>query len=255
MDDGDRVTSRPGMGKNVQALPLLAALSIGASRPLGQAASAATVLSIGDGDTITVLERGQRLKVRLACIDAPETAQSPYGLASRNQLKSLLPLGSAVSLRIKAVDRYGRTVAEVISRGTINLAMVQSGQAFLYRQYLGQCDRETTLAAELQAQAKRLGVWAVPGGITRPWDFRHRLRAARNAPHGPVAASRPEGWPMTASLALEGDNAKIARCQASALRPLSLAHFFRGLDQGPIDAASESISQPTPAADRNASGP
>ena len=39
----------------------------------------ATVLSIGDGDTIRVRQAGKALTVRLACIDAPETAQSPYG--------------------------------------------------------------------------------------------------------------------------------------------------------------------------------
>ena len=118
------------MRKHSKPLLGLAGLSLAVLGPLGQAASAATVLSIGDGDTISVLERGQKLKVRLACIDAPETAQSPYGMASRNQLKALLPLGSTVSLRVQVVDRYGRSVAEVIGRGTINLAMVQSGQAF-----------------------------------------------------------------------------------------------------------------------------
>jgi endonuclease YncB( thermonuclease family) len=73
-------------------------------------------------------------------------------------------LGSTVSLQVQAVDRYGRRVAEVIGKGTVNLAMVQSGQAFVYRQYLGRCDRQAYLAAERQAQAQRLGVWAVPGG-------------------------------------------------------------------------------------------
>ena len=125
----------------------LPALTVAVLAPFAQSASAATVLSIGDGDTISVLERGQKLKVRLACIDAPETAQTPFGVASRNKLKALLPLGSAVSLRVQAVDRYGRTVAELIGKGTVNLAMVQSGQAFVYRQYLGRCDRGAYLAA------------------------------------------------------------------------------------------------------------
>ena len=109
----------------------LVALTVAVLAPFAQSAMAATVLSIGDGDSISVLERGQKLKVRLACIDAPETAQTPYGVASRNQLKALLPLGSTVSLRVQAVDRYGRSVAEVFGKGPINLAMVQSGQAFL----------------------------------------------------------------------------------------------------------------------------
>jgi len=155
------------------ALPILLGSCLAALGPLCQLASAATVLSIGDGDTISVLERGQTLKVRLACIDAPETAQRPFGSASRNQLMSLLPLGSTVSLRVQALDRYGRSVAEVFSRGSINLVMVQLGQAFVYQQYLGRCDRGAYLAAERQAQAQRLGVWSVPGGVTRPWDFRH----------------------------------------------------------------------------------
>ena len=119
------------MRKASKTLLGLAGLSLAVLGPLCQAAAAATVLSIGDGDTISVLERGQKLKVRLACIDAPETAQSPFGVASRNQLKALLPLGSTVSLRVQAVDRYGRTVAEVIGKGIVNLAMVQAGQAFL----------------------------------------------------------------------------------------------------------------------------
>ena len=178
-----------------KTLLVLAALFLAALGPLGQAAKAATVLSIGDGDTISVLERGQTLKVRLACIDAPETAQSPYGMASRNQLKALLPLGSTVSLRVQAVDRYGRSVAEVTGKGIVNLAMVQSGQAFVYRQYLGRCDRGAYLAAERQAQAQRLGVWAVPGGMTRPWDFRHGGAGRRSA--GAVRAGASSSAPVT----------------------------------------------------------
>ena len=177
------------MRKASKTLLVLAGLSLAAHGPFCQAASAASVLSIGDGDTISVLEKGQKLKVRLACIDAPETAQSPYGIASRNQLKALLPLGSTVSLRVQAVDRYGRTVAEVIGKGVINLAMVQSGQAFVYRQYLGRCDREAYLAAERQAEAQRLGVWAVPGGIMRPWDFRHGGGGQRSTRTVPPAFS------------------------------------------------------------------
>jgi len=176
----------------------LVALTVAVLAPFAQSAMAATVLSIGDGDSISVLERGQKLKVRLACIDAPETAQNPYGMASRNQLKALLPVGSTVNLRFQAVDRYGRSVAEVIGKGTVNLAMVQSGKAFVYRQYLGRCDRQAYLAAERQAQAQRLGVWAVPGGITRPWDFRqggagdHSVGALRSAASSSAPVPRPQ---------------------------------------------------------------
>jgi endonuclease YncB( thermonuclease family) len=66
---------------------------------------------------------------------------------------------------------YGPTVAEVISGVTINLAMVEDGPAFLYRKNLGQCGPREYLDAELPASRSRTGVWQVPGGITRPWDF------------------------------------------------------------------------------------
>ena len=194
------------MRKASTILLVLVGLSLAALGPLCQAATAATVLSIGDGDTISVLERGQTLKVRLACIDAPETAQSSYGMASRNQLKALLPLGSTVSLRVQAANRYGRRVAEVIGKGPVNLAMVQSGQAFVYRQYLGRCDRGAYLAAERQAQAQQLGVWAVPGGIKRPWDFRHGGAGHRSA--GAVSASGPSSAPVTSPQAPQPSGAK-----------------------------------------------
>jgi endonuclease YncB( thermonuclease family) len=138
----------------------------------------ATVLSIGDGDTIRVRQAGKALTVRLACIDAPETAQGPYGQQARTFLHQRLPIGRKVSLEVKATDRYGRTVAEVISEININLALVEAGLAFAYRQYLRGCDAKAYLEAEERASRARLGVWQVKGGITRPWDFRRGRRSA-----------------------------------------------------------------------------
>jgi hypothetical protein len=72
----------------------------------------------------------------------------------------------------QTVDRYGRTVAEMIGVINLNLALVGDGQAFACRRYLSQCHAEEYLIAEYRASRSRYGVWAVPGGITRPWDFR-----------------------------------------------------------------------------------
>ena len=95
-------------------------------------AHSASVLSIGDGDTITVTEGSKRIKVRLACVDAPETSQSPYGMEARRALQGLLPIGSQVTLMTKATDRYGRSVAEVLKGSTtINQSVVGSGHAFV----------------------------------------------------------------------------------------------------------------------------
>ena len=138
----------------------------------------AIVLSIGDGDTIRVRQAGRVLTVRLACIDAPEAAQGSYGALARRSLQQRLPLNRAISLDVKTVDRYGRTVAEVFTvanlfrQVNINLAMVEDGEAFAYRRYLSSCNEQVYLEAEQRASRRRFGVWQVPGGITRPWDFR-----------------------------------------------------------------------------------
>ncbi|NDC35325.1 MAG: thermonuclease family protein [Synechococcaceae bacterium WB9_2_112] len=136
-------------------------------------AQSATVVSIGDGDTLRVRLDGEVRSVRLACIDAPETAQSPWGQQARAQLQALLPLGSAVEVHSTTSDRYGRLVAQ-LSRGgrNVNQALVASGAAFVYWQYINGCDRQTYSRLETEARLQRLGVWSVSGGIPRPWDVR-----------------------------------------------------------------------------------
>ena len=150
------------------------AAAVAVSWPAGMAGQdvQAIVLSIGDGDTIRVLQAGRTLTVRLACIDAPEGAQGPYGQQARRYLQQRLPRNREISLDVKTIDRYDRTVAEVFSGVNINLAMVEDGQAFAYRRHLGSCNERAYREAEQRASRRRFGVWQVPGGITRPWDFR-----------------------------------------------------------------------------------
>ncbi|MFM8258912.1 MAG: thermonuclease family protein [Vulcanococcus sp.] len=161
--------------------PLLAALILGAAVATPVAAPAkslrATVVSIGDGDTLRVRHNGRNLTVRLACIDAPELAQSPWGEQARRSLQARLPLGSEVTLLVMASDRFGRLVAEVIGELNINLVMVEDGQAFAYRRYLSACNGQEYLDAEYRASRHRYGVWQWQGGITRPWTFRQGSQA------------------------------------------------------------------------------
>lgn len=53
----------------------------------------AMVISVGDGHTLRVSTGSRPLTVRLGCIDAPETAQSPWGMQSRAYLPPRLPRG------------------------------------------------------------------------------------------------------------------------------------------------------------------
>jgi endonuclease YncB( thermonuclease family) len=162
------------------ALPLAAVALLAQTRT-------ATVLSIGDGDTLRVREGNRTVNVRLACIDAPESSQAPFGAQARQQLQALAPVGSSVELRIKATDRYGRSVAELTRGGrNLNQALVASGVAFVYWQYISGCDRQTYGRLETEARLRRLGVWGVNGGLTRPWDYRSGQRRPSSSSSAPA---------------------------------------------------------------------
>ena len=149
---------------------------------------AAQVISVGDGDTLKVAENAQKITIRLACIDAPESAQ-PGGQASTNRLKQLLPIGTQVSVKTVDTDRYGRTVG-VVSKGTlnINLAMVQEGQAVVYQKYLSNCpDSRRYLDAQTQAKQRTLGFWGISNAVM-PWDWRRGVRGNQ-----PTNITKPTG--------------------------------------------------------------
>ncbi len=141
------------------------------------------VLSVGDGDTLTVRDGGHKRVVRLACIDAPELGQGAAGARAKAALQTLAPPGSSVTLKVQTTDRYGRTVAEVFRSGapqSVNQALVRQGFAFVYARYLQQCDGLAYGEAERAARSHQLGVWG-PGlgdgsGLgdrwVRPWDYR-----------------------------------------------------------------------------------
>ena len=90
--------------------------------------------------------------------------------------RGLLVPGS-LQLRPLTVDRYGRTVAEVLAGGrNVGLDMVRRGDAFVYHQYLQGCDENAYLAAEAHAQRFRQSAWRWEY-VERPWHFRRNRRS------------------------------------------------------------------------------
>ena len=145
-------------------------------------ASGSTVISVGDGDTIRISNGSEKFTVRLACIDAPEISQDPYGERSRDFLRNMLPIGTKVTLRIQTMDRHGRSVAEVFTkRGNINESIIEQGHGFVCRRYLSNCNGSRYRSLERQARKLGLGVWSTSStGIQRPWDYRRSKRSANS---------------------------------------------------------------------------
>jgi len=136
------------------------------------------VVSVSDGDTITVLDNtNTQHKIRLSGIDAPEKTQ-PFGTASRRSLSDLV-YGKQVDIEWSKRDRYGRTVGKVLTSGLdVNLEQIRRGMAWFYTKYQSELlsqDRQEYTGAQDYAEKNRLGLWADSSPIP-PWDFRNKRR-------------------------------------------------------------------------------
>lgn len=126
------------------------------------------VVSIADGDTITVLDAANiQHKVRLQGIDAPEKKQA-FGTKSKEDLSEKIGEKEVV-VKWTEMDRYGRTLGEV-TLGTrhVNLEMVQDGMAWHYKQY---SNSKELAEAEDEARKAKKGLWVDKKPLP-PWEFR-----------------------------------------------------------------------------------
>jgi endonuclease YncB( thermonuclease family) len=114
---------------------------------------------LSDGDTLTVLTAQKRqVKIRLHGIDAPETGQD-FGSRAK-QAASNLAIGKQATVGVRDMDRYGRTVAEVIlpDGRSLNREMVRQGMAWWYRHYAP--DDAELAKLEKEASAAKIGLWS-----------------------------------------------------------------------------------------------
>lgn len=132
------------------------------------------VVSVADGDTITVLDSQKtQHKIRLQGIDAPERAQ-PFGNKSRQSLHELVH-GKQVTVDYQKKDKYGRVVGKILLNNTdVCLEQLKRGMAWHFKQYANEQpkeDQETYSLAEQQAKTELKGLWKDKQPVP-PWEFR-----------------------------------------------------------------------------------
>lgn len=150
-----------------------------------------TIKKISDGDTLSATDaKGQEVKVRFACVDAPEVPHSKkekqskkavdqnqfkWGLKAQLRLQQLVEKGGdRVLLTITDRDQYGRKVSEVrLPDGTfIQEVLVREGLAMVYRPYVKNCPSVQLIEqAEAQAKKSKRGVWGDPKFVPA-WEYR-----------------------------------------------------------------------------------
>lgn len=159
------------MTYNMKILGFLFSLLLLATTPTLAATLSGKVVSVADGDTITILTPDkEQFKIRLVEIDAPEKDQ-PYGQKSKQSLSDMV-FGKDVSVEWSKTDKYKRTLGRVFVGDTdVNLQQVKNGAAWAYTQYLTD---DRIKQAEDEARAAKAGLWALQADqIMPPWEWRH----------------------------------------------------------------------------------
>ncbi len=127
------------------------------------------VVAIHDGDTLTALQRGRAIRLRLNAVDAPELHQ-PYGQQSRTSLSSLC-YGRYATIEPEERDKYGRVVARVKCGGLdVNAEQIRRGMAWHYIKYSQNTGLEQL---ETEARQRKRGLWS-SSHPEPPWEYRHR---------------------------------------------------------------------------------
>lgn len=160
-------------------LALACLLSLGAAAFAGAATHTLTgrVVAVADGDTLTVLDGRQQVRIRVQGIDAPERKQA-FGTRSREAL-SACAFGKSVTVQWEELDRFGRTVGRVFAGGTdCGLEQIKAGLAWHFVQFARRqppAERAAYAQAEIEARAARRGLWQDSDPVP-PWNFRHKAK-------------------------------------------------------------------------------
>ncbi|MDW9382589.1 thermonuclease family protein [Chryseobacterium sp. JV558] len=135
------------------------------------------VIKISDGDTITLLLKGnQQKKIRLAEVDCPENGQA-FGKNAK-QFTSAQVFGKTVSFVETKTDRYGRSIARVYydDGKYLSKELIKAGMGWWYFSY----SKDASLGKiQENAQYRKVGLWQDVNAVA-PWDYRKMKRELRN---------------------------------------------------------------------------
>ena len=135
------------------------------------------VIKISDGDTITLLLKGnQQKKIRLAEVDCPESGQA-FGKNAK-QFTSAQVFGKTVSFVETKTDRYGRSIAKVYydDGKYLSKELIKAGMGWWYFSY----SKDASLGKiQENAQYRKVGLWQDVNAVA-PWDYRKMKRELRN---------------------------------------------------------------------------
>ena len=191
------------------------------------------VIRIVDGDTIVVNYKGKNEKVRLLCVNTPESVHPdkkqniPMGKVASDYTKNRLK-GKYVDLEFEGPfrGRYGRLLAYVFVDGVnFNLELVRKGLSPYYTKYgLSQRYDEEFRQAERYARTQELNIWGDPELTKKYLRLKSKWGQYRSKVSSPPATVQTKEWKYVAS-----KNSKVfhrSDCKwAKRIRPKNLIGF------------------------------
>jgi endonuclease YncB( thermonuclease family) len=195
----------------------------------------AKVIVVMDGDTVMVLREGgseaagssylqghrnaQKIKIRLANIDAPEKDQD-FGRQSRDSLQQMVGRKN-VQIDSRAVDQYGRIVGLISVDGLdVSQEQVKRGMAWAYSHYRSD---KTYIDLQRAARQARRGLWAQTNPQA-PWQWRKSHPS--NKP-GPQAFRHGASTPAVPVMLYDMECGKKRRCSQMATCDEARFYFAR----------------------------
>jgi endonuclease YncB( thermonuclease family) len=126
------------------------------------------IVSVSEGDLLTLLHKGKPERVRLHGIDCPERRQ-PFGKQAK-RFTSQFVYGKTVTVTVFGLNRSGQAIGEVsLSDGRVlNQELLKAGLAWWDRK---SSDASNLGALEAEAREVKRGLWDDPNPIP-PWKWR-----------------------------------------------------------------------------------
>lgn len=131
------------------------------------------VIKVADGDTITILLKGnQQKKLRLAEVDCPEKGQA-FGKNAK-QFTSNQVFGKTIRFVETDKDRYGRSVAKIYydNGKYLSKELIKAGMGWWYFPF----SKDVSLGKlQENAQRSKVGLWQDTHAVA-PWEYRKMKR-------------------------------------------------------------------------------
>lgn len=159
---------------------LVLSLTLLSTEVKAQQAKPLQVTRVVDGDTVYGLVGSETIKIRLNCIDAPESYDQ-LGLASTNALKQILKDKSIIVI-ITGIDVYGRKLGSLYANGnSVQAQMTTLGLAFYYKVKPKSCsDLQLIINGDNYARKNKLNMWGIVKYIA-PWQQRKNKKLLINS--------------------------------------------------------------------------